>query len=377
MLTISIAWRFFTSKKRQTALIVFGFAIGIAVNIFIGSLIQSLQVTLLDDTIGRQPHISVLPATNTTELDDWPGIKSVIDSHPEVVKYAESIEGRIFILGEEEPDVAFLRGMPLERANSIYRFYDNFTGNAPTDDEVIVGSLLAEELDLSVGDRLELTRDPRIQGIGRNVTVSGIFDIGVAELNRQWVLMPMVGATAILNSSITSVGIQIRDPFMADSVASELEAEIGDAATVLNWKEQNQQLLSGLQAQSSSTNLIQTFVLLSVVIAIASILSITVLQKSRQLGILKAMGMTDRRAAQIFFFQGFLFGLFGSLLGAGIAEFLIFGFTTFATTTFTISLDIAFVGSTMAISVLSSMAAALLPARSSSRMEIIEVIRNN
>jgi lipoprotein-releasing system permease protein len=96
--------------------------------------------------------------------------------------------------------------------------------------------------------------------------------------------------------------------------------------TVDNWKNQNEQLLSGLQGQSISSLMIQIFIVVAVVIAIASILAITVFQKSRQLGILKAMGIKDRSASLIFIFEGLIIGLIGATIGVGLGIGLFYGF---------------------------------------------------
>src|SRR5690606_1873769 len=118
---------------------------------------------------------------------------------------------------------------------------------------------------------------------------------------------------------ISTVEIQVADVFTADAAAEEIENRIDRAdLTVENWKDNNEELLSGLQGQTFSSLIIQVVVLFSVVIAIASVLSITVAQKSRQIGILKAMGITDGFASRIFIIQGFILGLFGAGIGLAL-----------------------------------------------------------
>ncbi len=149
-----------------------------------------------------------------------------------------------------------------------------------------------------------------------------------------------------------------------------------------NWKDQNEELLGGLNGQSVSSIMIQVFVLISVTLGIASVLAITVVQKSKQIGILKAMGIKDRDASKIFLYEGLLLGIAGAIMGIifGIALMLVF--TKFAlnpdgTPIIPLYLDYKFIALSGSIAVVSASLAALIPARSSSKLEPIEVIKND
>ena len=159
---------------------------------------------------------------------------------------------------------------------------------------------------------------------------------------------------------------------MAQQVRNALPSQ---PIVVSDWKEENAQLLSGLQSQSFSSYIIQTFVLASVVIAIASILAIKVLQRSRQIGILKAMGITDRNASLIFIYEGTMLGVLGAVAGAVLGVVMCIGFSS-ASSVLSISVDRGFVLLSTSIAILAAMLAAAIPARKSSRLSPIEVIRN-
>lgn len=100
---------------------------------------------------------------------------------------------------------------------------------------------------------------------------------------------------------------------------------------VTNWKAENAALLSGLSGQTALSLMIQVFVLISVVLGIASVLAISVVQKSRQIGILKAKGMHNPKASLVFLFQGFLLGVLGAIAGVGLGIGLSWSFATFVT----------------------------------------------
>ena len=127
--------------------------------------------------------------------------------------------------------------------------------------------------------------------------------------------------------------------------------------------------------------MIQIFVLFSVVLGIASVLAISVLQKSKQLGILKAMGIRNRDASLVFLIEGFLLGIAGAVLGVALGLGLAFSFTKFAlnpdgTPVIALFIDPGFITLSGIIAVLSATLASLIPARRSARLDPMEVIRN-
>ncbi|MFH0993236.1 MAG: FtsX-like permease family protein, partial [bacterium] len=175
---------------------------------------------------------------------------------------------------------------------------------------------------------------------------------------------------------------QVTDVFASDVSALALAALINDdAIAVVDWKSLNEELLSGLNGQSASSIMIQVFVTLSVILGIASVLAITVLQKSRQIGILKAMGIKDGQASLIFLFEGMILGVFGALVGVGLGLGLAVSFTTFAlnadgSPVVPLFIDPGFIALSALIAFSSASLASLIPAKRSTRISIIEVIKN-
>jgi lipoprotein-releasing system permease protein len=128
--------------------------------------------------------------------------------------------------------------------------------------------------------------------------------------------------------------------------------------------------------------MIQVFVMISVILGIASVLAITVMQKSRQIGILKAMGIKNASSSLIFLFEGLILGIFGALAGIGLGLGLAYSFTVFAvrpdgTPVIALFIDPSFIALSGAIAVAACMLASLIPARRSSTLNPIDIIRNN
>lgn len=381
-LAFKIAWRFLASSKGQTALIALGIAVGVSVQVFIGSLISGLQKSLLDTTVGSSSHVTVKPAEKDGRIGDYREVVDKAVSDKASVTYVSpAADAPGFIKTGDSTYPVLMRGFNLEAAEGIYKLEAAKTESAlPSEGEVIIGKELAEEASLKTGDTVEILTP---LGDLTKAVVSGVYDLKVANINKSWVIAPMdlVQSAFGFGGDATSVEIQVKDVFEADTVAGGLQARLGGAYKVENWKDANASLLSGLNGQSISSLMIQVFVLISVILGIASVLAISVVQKSRQLGILKAMGIKNRTASFIFLCQGVVLGLFGSILGVIFGLGLSFAFTTFAvnpdgTPVVALFIDPGFIALSSAIALVSAAAASLIPARRSSRLDPMEVIKN-
>lgn len=373
----TIAKRFLTYSKGQTLAIMLGIAIGVSVQIFIGLLITGLQTGLIDKTVGNSAHIIVSQVDDEAFSVTQSGFKS-LDKFT-AVSYA--VDGALVARVGDISASALLRSAD-EGALLIYDYENALTAGVlpKANTEVILGSLLAEELGVDIGDTLTLQT---FTNATTDVTIVGIFDLSVAAINERWMVGTPQGAQALfgLDNQVTSIEIQVSDVFAADALALTLEDDLRNGFTVVDWKSQNESLLSGLNGQSISSLMIQIFVLISVVLGIASVLAITVLQKSKQIGILKAMGINDTKASLIFLFQGLILGVFGALLGIVLGVGLLVSFTTFArnpdgSALIPITFDIPFILFSAGVALVSAMIASLIPANRTRKLSPIEVIRN-
>ena len=383
-LSFSIALRFLRSGRGQTALIAIGIAVGVSVQIFIGLLIQGLQIDLVDTTIGSSSQITITSTNEEKLIKDWE--RTVYEAklfEPEIINVSPAVDGPASIDYETDIDPVVIRGFNLSDSDPIYGFTDGlYEGSLPTQrDEAIIGRELAVKTGTKPGDRITLLTP---DGGFTRLTVTGLFDLGVSSLNENWVVTTLDTAQGILGAgnSVTSVEMQVSEVFDADILAEKLEYSIsGKDLRIDNWKDQNASLLSGLNGQSVSSYMIQVFVLVAVLLGISSVLAISVVQRSKQLGILKAMGIQDSDASLIFVFQGLMLGLLGAVLGIALGFGLLWSFTKFAlnpdgTPVLPIYINYGFIALSGSFAVISAMIASLIPARLSSRLNPIEVIKN-
>jgi lipoprotein-releasing system permease protein len=383
MLSWKVAVRFLTSSKLQTVLIVLGIAIGVSVQIFVGTLIGSLQTGLVDSTIGNQPQIVILPDGTQGNIDQWEERVSDLETVNGISEASVAADESAFASWSNSTYPVLVRGLDFEMAEGIYGFGDSlYQGSLPDSmNEIIMGKELAEELGANVGDPIEIiTAENRFQ----SMNITGLYDLGVTSINELWLPTTLSTSQQLfdLDDDMTSIEAQVFDVFAADTIAEDVsDRPLFQDLKVENWKDLNRELLSGLQGQSISSIMIQVFVLAAVVIAIASILAIKVVQKSREIGILKAMGIKDRDASYIFLFQGFILGVIGSILGVLLGLFLTYGFSVGVTNAdgtalIDITFDPWFIIISGTIAVVAATLASLLPARASSKLSPIEVIRN-
>ena len=389
-LPLRIALRFLRRDKIQTILIILGISIGVSVQIFTGILLNSLQSSLLNNFIGNSSQITILSDTDDPLIEGYDDIVEDLEEFDELtaISVVNDQIGTILIGAESES--VQLRGFEFDDADEIYNIAERiYDGEAPDDDfEAIIGEDLNDELELEEGDKITIfgfiTIGDNTLPVNRIFEIVGFFDLGSGSINSRWVITTLDSVQDMYNTNdtVTAIEMQVKEELLyeADAIADDIDDELDledEDLKITNWIDENQNLLNGLQSQSLSSYFIQSFVLISVVIGIGSVLAITVVQKQRQLGILKAMGINNRTSSLIFLFQGLILGILGAIGGISLGILFLYGFTQASASNFiVISYDPIFISVSAMIIIGSSVLAALGPAIKSSKLDPIEVIRS-
>lgn len=383
-LAFNIAKRFLLSAKKQTIVIILGIAVGVSVQVFIGSLINGLQDNLIDTAIGSQSQITFTNSDDDSSIKDFESILQKIDNNKNTTIASPSISSTGQVSFNTNNENIFLKGVEFDRANDIYKFDQKLVGDLSVlprqANEVILGIGLKTLLDINIGDSLSYSDNSKPGDPVKSLKVVGFVDFEVLNLNNSWVVTTIATSQSILGfatNEVASIEVQLKDPFTAEETSQAILTDLNNSSlSSTTWIEQNAGLLSGLQGQSISSLMIQIFVIISVVLGISSVLAITVLQKSKQLGILKAMGIQDKDASKIFLFEGVILGVFGAIAGIVLGIGLLYAFDIFADTGIPIKFDLGFLLLSGGIAIVASTIAALSPAIKSSKLSVIEVIRN-
>jgi lipoprotein-releasing system permease protein len=397
-----VAIRFLREGRMQTLLIIIGVAAGVAVIAYISALISGLQANTLKKTLGAQPHISLqapdelvtpaalrLPdATVLSEVQvraqrlrtvaNWQALLPVLERMPGVAAVSPMVGGSGLALRGEASQAISLLGVDLERYDRIVGLRSKVVSGVArlAPGEAVLGRDLATDLGLRVGDRL------RVQTTNSSdaLRVTALVDLGVKELNRRTVIVPLRSAQNLLGlpGGATNIDLTVADVWAAQAMTEALRRQL--PYQFESWQESNAQLVSALNAQSVSTSLIRAVVLVVVVLGIASVLVVSVVQKQREIGILRAMGATRGQVLRVFLVQGAVVGALGSALGVLLAWVMVVLFTRFVRGAdglplFDISLPPALALQVAAVATVCGVLAAIAPARRAAAMDPAQAIR--
>ena len=246
--------------------------------------------------------------------------------------------------------------------------------------EAVIGRELAQDLGVRVGDRLTVQTGSVSGTVSDSVRVTALVDLGVKDLNRRTVIVPLRAAQSLLAlpGGATQLDLTLQDVWVAQTLARELQSQF--PYKIESWQESNAQLVSALNAQSISTSIIRGVVLAVVVLGIASVLVVSVVQKGREIGILRAMGVTRGQVLRVFLVQGAVVGALGSVLGLLLAVALIWVFTHFVRGSdglplFSIALPLPMALQIALIASVCGVLAAVAPARRAAALDPAQAIR--
>lgn len=382
--SIKVAWRFLTKKKLQSLVIILSIAIAVSVQIFIGLLSKGLERTLLFKIVGNAPHITVYSKSGA--IDNWNDkISKLTAKKGEIVCAIPNVDTQGYVKLKDISEPILIRGFNSEDVNKMYKIKSKiYEGKLfQNEGEAILGSDLKERLGVKIGDKINITTP---WGKNKEFIVTGFFDLGNIKLNKSWIITNLSDAQYFAglqkDNKIRSIEISINNVYGADSEGKIVEKLLNDKdLKVENWKQQNKLIVSGLMGQKVCTIVIQFFVLLASVLSIVSVLSISVVQKYKEIGILKAMGMKNSKTSLIFFFQALFIGVLGTLIGIALSMLYIKGFNKYILTEegvplVNIIISRNFILKSATISVIASVFASIFPSIKSFKLNPVEVIKN-
>jgi lipoprotein-releasing system permease protein len=397
-----VALRFLREGRMQTAFIIGGVAIGVAVIVFMSELLLGLQGNFIRRVLTGQAHIQLLPSKEAARvlapapgeigaatvqpplqrlrsIDQWPAVRDELKGLPEVMVVAPTVSGSalvargaasrsVSVLGVEAADYFRIVPLPDKMLRGEARL-------GPGD--LLIGSDLASDLGLGIGDKLLLSA---ASGAQLTLTVAGIFDLGNRGANLRTTFAALHTAQSLMGlpGGATSLEVTVRDVWAAETVAQRITALTGVEAD--SWIRNNAQFFSSINAQSMANTSIRFFVGLSVAFGIASVLVVSVVQRSREIGILRAMGVTRGRILRVFLLQGSLLGLGGALFGCGLGAVALLLWTQLArnadgTPLWLLELHPGLFASAIALAALTGLVAAMAPALRAARLDPAVAIR--
>ena len=332
------AIRFMREGSMQTLLIILGVGLGVSVIVFMSAMLSGLQANIIRRTLNFQPQIVILPPRELARplragdgaevaarvqprsqrlhsVDQWQKIRAQVERLPDVVAVTPVVSGPGFVLRGEANRAVTMTGIEPESYLRIIALADKIVAGKLSvgTSDIVIGIELAKDLAATVGDKVRLTT---ATGASATLAVSAIFDFGNKGVNERNVYVALHVAQNLLDlvGGVSSIELNGRDPFAAERIAQTIESETGLEAD--SWIKTNAQFFTAIAAQTLSNTLIRIFVGLTVALGIASVLVVSVVQKSKEIGILRATGTSRGQVMRLFLIQGAVMGLTGSSLGS-------------------------------------------------------------
>lgn len=346
-LELRVAMRYLRSRRSSwlaslaTFIAVGGVATGVMALIVVLGVMNGLTNDLRDRILVGSPHLRVLTFGAGLRVDDWREAIEVVRRDPEVVAAApEVLTESVISAGADFAEGVMIQSLETDSAQqhvtdlagSVTRGSLSFV---PTRDDVqgtvLLGYRLAERLAVFPGDRVSLVSPkPKVSaatGIPQAdywfFEVAGILNTGMYQYDNKLVVMarPVAQRFAGLGQAVTAINVRVSDPWRSAAVGERLEDELGYPYRALDWQQQNKALFSALKLEKLGMGLIIFFIMVVAASNIVGTLTMIVAEKTREIGILRAMGFTGSAIGRVFLAQGAVVGLVG--VGLGLAGGLV------------------------------------------------------
>ena len=413
-LEVAIAWRYLRSRRGSQLLSLIsviamgGVVVGVSALILVLGVMNGLQKDLRDKILIGSPDLRVLTVGDDLTMTDWQATLTKVRAQPGVVSAEPFVlKDALITKGNDYAEPVKVVGMRAATSGAAdvtqirqYARSGDFTFKSPDDSSraIVIGQRLAERLNAWPGDVLVLATVPgRLQmssALGgfvpviRKYVITGVFETGMYEYDSGYAYMELAAAQDLAGLGLRVTGIDVRTPdrYQAPVVARQLAAVLGFPYRTVDWQEQNRSLFSALKLEKLAMGVILLLIVLVAAFNIVSTLTMVVTDKTREIGILKAMGMPSASIRRIFLWQGAAIGFVGTALGVALGLVGAWALTRFKLIALDpqvyfidrlpIQIAISDVLAITAASLGIAMLATLWPARQASRLFPVEAIRH-
>lgn len=397
-----VALRFLREGRMQTAFIIGGVAIGVGVIVFMSALLSGLQGNFVKRVLSGQSHIQLLPPKEVVRplrqkgtavegaivqaplqrvksIDQWQSIAAQIRSMPDIKVVSPAVSGSALVLRGDASRSISLNGIEPDLYYRIVPMDEKMVrGSARlASTDMLIGTELASDLGVGVGDKLRITA---ANGTDNTLTIRGVFDLGNKGANTRTTYVTLRTAQSMLGlaGGVSVLDVTVKDVYAAERIAQRITLQTGVKAD--SWIKTNEQFFTAVSAQTTVNTAIRFFVALSVAFGIASVLVVSVVQKSREIGILRAMGISRGQILRVFLLQGGLLGLGGAVAGSMLGGIALILWQTLATNAdgtpmFPLTFDPWLFVLALVLASVTGLVAAFAPALRAARLDPVVAIR--
>jgi len=328
-----VAKRYLTAKRKQafisviTFISILGITIGVMALIIAIALITGFQGDVQDKILGSTSHV-IIRDYSEGGLEDYDQLMSRVRGVEGVINASPVVLDTVLITGVVKSQGAMLRGVDFEKEKESSPWLQDLSmGDLPDPeakrDGILLGRDLSFTIGATVGDRVTvLTSSSRLSPMGplprmRQFVVTGIFRTGLYDFDSATALVSLRAAQRVLSleNSINLIQVRISNIFRAPETAEQIKELLPPQAYAITWMELNRALFSALRLEKQLMFLTITLIVFVAALNIIATLILMVMEKTRDIGILKAMGTTSRSIRKIFFLQGAMIGVIGTAVG--------------------------------------------------------------
>jgi lipoprotein-releasing system permease protein len=325
-----------------TVISIIGVLLGVAVLIIVIAVMSGFDKEWRVRILGFKAHLKVYPAEHDQAMTNYEILQKKIAANPEVIGVSPLIVGKILFktepqIGDPHTDAALLYGVDPDSVGTVNVLPKSIiSGKFDLNDKgLVVGQDLAAALGLVVGDRLAIYSSSTIEKIQASIgktnaevflaedfTIRGIFDVGFPEYNSSIIVASLEDARELQSmpeDSTQGLQVKLRDPFDAEKVAEELGNALSANVSIYTWRQENPEIFNALAVEKNTMFFILFFIVVVAAFGIVNCQITFVVQKTREIGILKSLGATGRQILWLFLSQSIVVGALGVGLGFGTA----------------------------------------------------------
>ncbi|GAB4342497.1 MAG: lipoprotein-releasing ABC transporter permease subunit [Candidatus Abyssubacteria bacterium] len=398
-----VGLRYLRGKRRNafisliTFFSVFGVMIGVMTLIVVLGVMNGFDRRLLKTVLGTTSHVVVSRSGGVT---DYQEIIKEVKALPDVIDAAPFFAGQVLLRSNDGVLGAAIRGVIPEEEQKVSSFAEYLRGEL-TEEGIVLGTELARQLGVMPGDQVRVISPYFVSTpVGevpykKTLEVTGLYTSGMYEYDASFCFVTLSQAMRLfgVNSTITGIEVRIDDPFKAETVAARISQRLGGQFWARSWMDLNRTFLAALRHEKIIMAVILVLIIVVAAFNIASTLIMVVMEKTRDIGILKAIGATVKHVMTIFVIDGLMVGVVGAVLGVifgyalansldSVVNFIgrVFGIELFPRTIYyfdKIPVDTSILDTCWIVgsAVILSLVASLYPAWQAARLNPVEALR--